>query len=652
MFSGAPRLHMTTTSPIINGHSFCSPSRVKLLPIPICRIKKSRFSSFVGRLELARIVKLGDVTPDSRPDKARFNPQSFPAGQVVYDFVDSIRDELSYLEDFQIYRRVFVIAGIADGKELPTIEDLQDSLIKMNALYPRALIQRIFVFEATEELISPIPDIVCILPSRSSQLSVMRTVMSDVTSTLLSEFSLLGQTVQSLPTLDSPNVLFDPADQALQKRSSATGSVDKGHSRTFSQTVHGNQNMSDTFKKRGKGRVTKTSGDLYLLAGRTADALKEYAEAANFAKHSNDYLWHGAALEGLAICLVVLAYLQIDVPIPVIAFHKPLSNDQTSNSKSLPQSQWDTPSPPLITPQLHDLIPQIYETIFYLYDRSHTQENDTIPLSCSIESHLRLISLYCVEYQTGGWTGEALKAAVLGTLISEVSPRNIPPRVQIANLLAKTHQNITTDLDLSDRIRYLSILASSYSQISFYRRRSLIIRQIVLNLIPGFIQSRIVGAADRGVHPASNEITLHSFPQNFNTLLEEMCSVYTSDPYPDFGWPSLKSLILKDCIAICEALPNYEGAVDFSMRFLGCASNPADQLKFMGNIPKLLSVSKGAGKRIYWDGGVLISVNAQLANMDNMPTLRRREELVKDKDLFIFNPHRNTIRKDRDMPAC
>lgn len=59
---------------------------------------------------------------------------------------------------------------------------------------------------------------------------------------------------------------------------------------------------------KGKGRICIVIGSLYLLAGRWPDAVKELAEGATIARANTDYLWHGKALDYLAVCLVMYAW--------------------------------------------------------------------------------------------------------------------------------------------------------------------------------------------------------------------------------------------------------------------------------------------------------------------------------------------------------
>jgi hypothetical protein len=53
-------------------------------------------------------------------------------------------------------------------------------------------------------------------------------------------------------------------------------------------------------KKRRIGRLQKAMGDYSLLAGSAVDAADHYQTAADLARACNDFIWLGAAIEGLA----------------------------------------------------------------------------------------------------------------------------------------------------------------------------------------------------------------------------------------------------------------------------------------------------------------------------------------------------------------
>lgn len=47
-----------------------APARIQVLLLPIGRIKRERFLSFVKRLQPENVVQLGDISPDGRPNRS------------------------------------------------------------------------------------------------------------------------------------------------------------------------------------------------------------------------------------------------------------------------------------------------------------------------------------------------------------------------------------------------------------------------------------------------------------------------------------------------------------------------------------------------------------------------------------------------------
>ena len=47
-----------------------APVRLRALLLPVGRIKRSRFLSFAARLQAENVIRLGDISPDSRPNRS------------------------------------------------------------------------------------------------------------------------------------------------------------------------------------------------------------------------------------------------------------------------------------------------------------------------------------------------------------------------------------------------------------------------------------------------------------------------------------------------------------------------------------------------------------------------------------------------------
>jgi len=51
-----------------------APARIRALLLPVGRIKRSRFMTFVDLLQPQCLVRLGDISPDPRPDRSMISP--------------------------------------------------------------------------------------------------------------------------------------------------------------------------------------------------------------------------------------------------------------------------------------------------------------------------------------------------------------------------------------------------------------------------------------------------------------------------------------------------------------------------------------------------------------------------------------------------
>ena len=203
-----------------------APARVRVLVLPVGKIRRSRFHTFFAHVASVSEVKLGDVTPDPRPDRSEhhrvtfwqpvltladmFSPLAFPDGYVLYDFTTSMTSdaELS-LAPFELFREPLVVLGIADGQETVTstegLESISASLSQMDEQFPRMLIRKVLVFDSSTDTDVQLPkDTILVPPIEQMKSTTMRTVLCDVTSALLAEMTTLAASIKALPSIAPP----------------------------------------------------------------------------------------------------------------------------------------------------------------------------------------------------------------------------------------------------------------------------------------------------------------------------------------------------------------------------------------------------------------------------------------------------------------
>jgi hypothetical protein len=326
-----------------------------------------------------------------------FTPLAFPNGIILYNISFAV-PPTSHLElfPFEIFREPLVIIGIVDGAELrgdntsekeprqkresngdsaPSpggLDELLQELGWIKEHNPRALVSQLLIFEyeGLDKLISG-PDEVTWVPNpQSSRPTTIKTVLCDITSTLLGELDEFAKLMQSIPAIDSPKAsswgprrgpelrprpvdklahrmtmpaqlpasngdsesaassgrsspapgghdsptTFDEITRSIQvsNRSNTSGKLASSKETSRDRMSVQGLTAADRTKNRIKGRLSVVIGTLYLQSGRWSDALKELVEAATMARAGSDYIWHGKALESILLCLLMFGWAGMD----------------------------------------------------------------------------------------------------------------------------------------------------------------------------------------------------------------------------------------------------------------------------------------------------------------------------------------------------
>ncbi|KAK2731818.1 hypothetical protein FQN55_004432 [Onygenales sp. PD_40] len=203
-----------------------APARLRALLLPVGKIKRSRFLSLVKRLRAQNVLRLGDVSPDGRPNRNSFSPLAFPTGIIVYDLSISV-PPTSHLDlfPFETFREPLAIIAIADGSELagPSqttangasatkhpkpegLDILQEELHALRESYPRSLVQQLLVFDynGVETIITGPDEVVWVPRPEVARSTTVKTVMCDITSRILGELSAFAEDMQEWPVVESP----------------------------------------------------------------------------------------------------------------------------------------------------------------------------------------------------------------------------------------------------------------------------------------------------------------------------------------------------------------------------------------------------------------------------------------------------------------
>lgn len=323
-----------------------------------------------------------------------------------------------------------------------------------------------------------------------------------------------------------------------------------------------------------------------------------------------------------------------------------------------------------------------------------------------------------------------LRHLVLNTELSKPrteSPdaASISTKPELAALTFRAYPSPLPDslISTADQTTILAGIASVLSELGYHRKKAIVLKELMSTLLPALVQARKDGAAEMGVHPAaslaslSGSVRLRAAPspnsssasndpeQGMRHLLSLVCQSYGILPLEPIisikkggddeqstitspnqteangaiiaraiqqasinaiGSRELKLEILRSCINMCEALPDLEGALQFSADLLrtggsGIAPGPdssdgspdlpiEEQVRLANNISRTLSAARHLGlhhpEADYWDEFLVRGIEVVETSQSRALVSHAKSELElvetieakKEKDPFIYNP--------------
>ncbi|KAA8563930.1 hypothetical protein EYC84_011936 [Monilinia fructicola] len=512
---------------------------------------------------------------------------------------------------------------------------------------------------------------------------------------------IIGESAYTPKTL--PSRLGTPS--SISKRDSSRDRV--------SIVGFGSGSTSERSRNKGKSRIGIVIGSMYMCAGRWSDALRELIDGATIAKANLDHLWHAKALDNILVSMLMLAWTGLDFQIPQICY---ISAEKAPSLTSALEPRSPASSRLASLQNLAILLPELLDRILNLYTRAANNVGEAMPQYPFSETVIRYAKLSSAIHNGGGQLNdEVLQLIVLGTPFQKApnlaTPRlNIQPnRGEILKTILRAFPvySSSENIVVVDRIIILSGIASVLGSVGFYRKKAMVIRELVSVLVPALVQARLRGAAEMGVHPAAG---LAALSANGNTngagalelgegdmengvdaflgLLGQTYGVVASraideEVFDDsdeatilriledsstrsFGSQALKMEILRSCINLSEALPDFQGVLKFTADLLrtagsGIAPGPRsedaspnmsreEQIRLMTNITRTLGAAKNLGvhnlSAEYWDEFLVRGVELEPLPQTRTPIPHTRGELPEGESIatareinpFIYNP--------------
>ncbi|KAF4120778.1 trafficking protein particle complex subunit 9 [Geosmithia morbida] len=472
--------------------------------------------------------------------------------------------------------------------------------------------------------------------------------------------------------------------------------------------------VNEKWRLKGKGRISIIIGSMYLQAGRWADSLNELMEGATATRSLNDHIWHGKALELILMNLLLLGWSGLEFDVPQVCLPAQEGPKFTSWPKA--DSHPIVPDQPKHVRNLQVVLPELLERIINLYSRKRA-DSEKLPALPFAETTIRFCKILSALHLCGGdLNRQSLDMIVTGKLPTKelsTSPRLnvVPSRQQIVSLLFDVFPGHASSelLTTADRASILSGIAAVLNPLGLRRKRAMVMRELVSVLITGLVEARTRGAAEAGFHPAAGlvslvpgtdprsgvalDISANDVEQGLDAFLGLLCRSYgavaaASDNKvsPDdrdsdeaikariyeqsaarlFGFTGIKLNVLRACINFSEALPDFNGVLQFSADLLRTAGagvapgtqreditptiHPEEEVRVTSNIARAWTLAHQLGLKHpgaeYWDEFLVRGVKLEPLPNTRAPVPHAHSALPgasagresQDVDPFIYNP--------------
>ncbi|TFY64017.1 hypothetical protein EVJ58_g2901 [Rhodofomes roseus] len=467
------------------------------------------------------------------------------------------------------------------------------------------------------------------------------------------------------------------------------------------------------------GRLFKVLADLFLLAGRHADSQIWYSEAIALFKGSpHDTSWHAAALEGLATIPVIEAWSSgsatangADEKEPWQDIVDKLTQATALYHKSTPNSEHER-TYPLLAYLYSQSVIRHTSLLFAVWSAKgwgpHAfgkliQPGTTPYLPSSTASSSTDHNGVTITVVNGRTKASYAELERLTTITGIT-------RTQIATTLSQVHGPWLLHLAARERIGILQTVAGMFGALGYLRKEAYILRELlgsIMDLIvcgreeSGGARPNGAGLGIRGAPVGNASTTAGTVGVRENPRLEgnesmlriikHICRVHGVDiesvklvdigaiaatsngdaaddaeeedlddsPQDPFGWPELQIGIIREAIAVAEALPDYPSVAQFSLsslKSLHPVMSHSDQVHLYHTATRALTTAIRRGDRRtveYWAGKPIVSIEVLSLPLIRLPIEKPLSLLAKAndqsgvdtiltgvKDPFLYNPRK------------
>ncbi|KAI0780823.1 TRAPP II complex [Trametes elegans] len=461
------------------------------------------------------------------------------------------------------------------------------------------------------------------------------------------------------------------------------------------------------------GRLFKVLADFFLLAGRYQEASIWYTEAIVLFKTPQDAPWHASALEGLATIPVVEAWSSTNGINGTATDKDPWaeSADRLTQAISLYQKASPNSEPEADLPLLAYLYCfSVLRHSTLLYSVWSSKGWGPLAFTTMIQPGPSPFLPATLPNNASATSASSARNSVAA--LERLTSITGITRAQIAASLSQAHGPWLLHLDARERVRVLEYIAAMFGSLGHVRKEAYVLREVlgcVMDLIVCGREERAAGSAralnsgmtvrnsvlggsaTQGtvgirenertdgnesllrivkhvckVHGVDLEavklVDVHAPPNrdsqqsqsSENSEVDEDLLQSNRDP---FGWPELQIGIVREAVAVAEALPDYSAVAQFSLsslKLLHPVMSSGDQHHLYSTASRALLTAKRRGDRRavdYWSGKPVISIEVLPLPIVRLPIEKPISILSQSaagatsilagaKDPFLYNPRK------------
>ncbi|RDB21392.1 hypothetical protein Hypma_011623 [Hypsizygus marmoreus] len=524
---------------------------------------------------------------------------------------------------------------------------------------------------------------------------------------------LNGTKRDSLPPLPSINSQPDMSKSGFtlsaaptMKRTSSTG---PGFRQSNPVSQPGRKRLSSIGVASSHARLYKVLGDLFLLAGRAEDALVWYMEALQLFKSSQDSAWHAATLEGMATVSIIEAWSAGNgLQDSTTGSREPWTevSDRLTQAISLYYKSPTTDGEPN------------YSLLAYLYCCCVLRHSSLLFSVWSAKGWGPLAFTTMLQPGPTPYLPPTLSSDVSNSWanLERLSSISGIQRSSIANVLAQAHGPWLLHLGARERIAILEATSSLYACLGYRRKEAYILREVLGCILDLMVcgreedglsrMSSVPGTAGLGIQAMNSSGLAVGWSgvgirmsesadgnESILKLLKYVCkvlginldavklvevdaepaptssdrvSLVSQEEYDDevvvasqepYGWPELQVGVVREAVAVAEALPDFPAVAQFALsalKTLQIVLSPGDQYHLYSTSTRALMTARRRGdtKSVeYWSGRPVVSITIAPMPLVRLPVekpmsaLQTRPSdiapiLTGGTDPFLYNPRK------------